>query len=207
VFERFVHRGIHHTDVADRRVGNESLRPVENPFAVFFDRRGRDGRGVRTGARLRQSHAPDPFAAGQLRNVFFQLFGRTVFEDRVRAQVGVGAQGEQVALIDAGVPQSLAGQAAGLHAGARSAQFLRKRKAQDAHLSQLPPHLHGELAFEIRLLDQRHNFFFCELIDRIFEHQLFFRKAEFHECLLIMPYFPLTILERICSLICSLISL
>ncbi len=170
VFEGLVHRGIHNADVTNRGVGNEGLRPVENPLAVFFDRRGGDGRGVRTGARLREPHAPDPFAAGQFRNILFQLVRRAVFEDRVRTQVGVRAQGEQMSLIDAGVAQGFAGQAAGLDTGARSAQFFRKRKTQDAHLTQFSPHLHGELAFEIRLLDQRHNFFFCELIDRISEH-------------------------------------
>ena len=55
------------------RVGGKCFSAVQHPFAIFQDSGGAGARGIRTGLRLGQRPATNPFARGKLRNIFFLL--------------------------------------------------------------------------------------------------------------------------------------
>ncbi len=128
-----VHIGKHDEDIRHRGIGDEGLRAVEDIPVALLHRRGPQGGGIRTGARLGEPHAADPLARCEPGDILFLLLLGAEIKDVMGAQVGMGAPGKQAAAVHPRMPQGLSGQAAGDDVRPRPAQFLGKGQPQYPH--------------------------------------------------------------------------
>ena len=131
------------------------LDPFRMYLSPFRTARRRQRGGVRAAARFGQPHAADPLAGGELRQILLFLRLRSVLHDVGGAQIGVGAPGQGVAAVHAGVADRLAGEAAGDDIRPLSAVLLRNGQAQQSHLAEFPPDLEAEFALQIGLFAER----------------------------------------------------
>ena len=90
-----VHFGVQDDQVAPAAVGDKLFDAVQHViFTVFAEhRRCFGGQSVRTGTRLGERISADPFAAAQLRQIFFLLLGRAVQNDGQGADARMGGKG------------------------------------------------------------------------------------------------------------------
>ena len=110
---RFVHRRKHDEQVGDGTIGDEDFAAVEDVFGAFLDR-GR-GEAECVGAAIRFAHgvAADECAVTKAGQVFFLLCLGAVVDERNDRRPHVGVDGEEQAVILAGVPEPLEGRHGG----------------------------------------------------------------------------------------------
>ena len=137
-----VQLGPDHREVADRRVGDPVLGPVQDVAAVGRLGGRAHGGGVGAALRLGQAEAADQLAPRHLGQEAHLLRLRPQGVDGVHGEAGLHAHGRAVAAVDRlHLPRD---QAVGDVAGARAAVLLGKRGAQEAELA----HLGHDLAVE-----------------------------------------------------------
>ncbi len=183
---RLVDGGKNHEDIGQGGVRDEGLRTVQDVLVPFLDGGGRQGAGVGPAAGLGEPHAADPLGSREFGKVFQFLLLGAVLHDVGAAEVGVGAPGQGVPAVRAGVPHGLSRQAAGYEIRARSAVLFGIGKPEEPHARHLPEDLHVKFSLQIRLFAERRDFLLGETVDRFPEHSLFIGKCEIHVQILLM---------------------
>ena len=145
--------GPHHEHVGDRRVGNPHLGTGEPVAVRGLLGAGLHAAGIGAGIRLGQAEAADPFAGGELGQIFLALVLVAIGIDRVHHQRRLHRIHRAIAGIDA---LDLARhQAIGDVARIGAAIFLRQGNADQAEFAHLIEDLAVGLLFEIGLGDAR----------------------------------------------------
>ena len=146
----------HHEDVGDRCVRNPHLGAGQ-PIAVgYFLGAGLHAAGIGTGVRLGQAEAADPFARGELGQIFLALVLVAIGIDRVHHQRGLHRIHRAIAGIDAlDLPRH---KAIGDVACIGAAIFFRQGDADQAEFAHLVEDVAVDLLFQIGLGDARQQF-------------------------------------------------
>ena len=106
---------------------------------------------------------------------------RPVLQDVGRAEVGVGAPGQDMAAVDTGMADRFAGEATGDEIRPRPAVLLRNGKTEQSHLTEFPPDIEAEFPLQVGLLAQGCDLALRKPVDGLPEHLLFFADREIHK--------------------------
>ena len=169
-----------HADIREMGVGGEGLGAVEHPAAILSHGRGAGAGGVRTGLRLGERPAADPFPGSQLRNIAAALLLAAHLVNVVGAQRIVRGHDDAHRAIHAREFLDDDGVLDVAQAGA--AQLLGKNRPHVAQPAQLADHFEREDLPLIPLRDVRRDFRFREFPDGLAELDLFRSVLEFHFC-------------------------
>ena len=132
----------------DTRVRDEALGAVQDVLVAVAPRLGSHGGGVRARAGLRERVGGQPLAARQAREPALLLLVRAVVLDRERAEL---LEGQDEPRGGAGLGDLLDGDEHHERAGARAAEALLEREAEDLVVAQELDHVPGELALLVDL--------------------------------------------------------
>ena len=129
------------------------------------------------------------FAAAELRQVLLLLLLVAVLAYLVQAQVGHGAVGQ--AHGGGGPADLLHHHRVGQVAHVAAAVLLLHGDAEQAHVAELAPQVHGKLVVAVDVRRPRGDFLLAHLVDRVAQHVDLFAEAEvqggvsgIHDCFL-----------------------
>ena len=104
---RLVDIGEDNEDIRDRSIGAEDLASIKNVIVTLLCRRGRERKGVRAAVRFTHGIAADERSVAETGQIFSLLRLGAVKDHRNNRSPHVGIDGEEEAVVFAGVTQSL----------------------------------------------------------------------------------------------------
>ena len=147
----FVHRGKHDEQVGYRTIGDENFAAVEDVTGAFLDGGGSEAECVRAAIGFAHGVAADERSVRKAGQVFFLLCFGAVIDERNDRRPHVGVDGEEQAVIFAGIPEALEGCHGSEWISAEPAVVGRDEQALDAEIAAFFPGLMVENAVAIVL--------------------------------------------------------
>ncbi|MNO77088.1 hypothetical protein D3C76_681860 [compost metagenome] len=168
--------GVDHVGVGVGTVGDPGLAAVEHVAVALLLGAQLHGDDVGAGVRLAHRQRADVLAADQPGQVFGFLLLGAVALDLVDAEVGVRTVGQRHRSRTAA--DLFHGDHVRQVAQRRAAEFLFHGDAEQAHVTELLPHVHGEGVFRVDLRGARRQLGGDEAADLVAQHVDGFAEAE-----------------------------